>query len=240
MPILPESNREKARQTPLSERLSAIAESLPLGGVVCDIGSDHGSLPLYLLQHDLCRRVLISDIHPLPLDRAKSALEEAGLGHRANFFLTDGLQGLIPHAPDAYVIAGMGGETIAGILSRELSNLPVGSFFALQPMSRVRHLRRFLYENGFRVEKERVVLENKKTFLIFFARYDGKPRPREEDFYFLGEFLPTLREEAVKKYFSHLLSQLKSKIDGKRKAGKPTDSEEREEAALFALLEDFL
>jgi len=207
--------------------------------VICDVGSDHGALPVFLLKQGLCRRALISDIHPLPLSRAKLAVKEAGVESQAEFFLTDGIDTIVPHKPDAYVIAGMGGETIAGILSRALAKLSSGVLFVLQPMSRARILRQFLYENGFFVEREEIVLENGKTFPIFCVRYDAVQRKHEEEFYFLGEFLPHLRSDAAKAYFQKLLFKTQSKIAGKMKAGLSCEKESREEAVLISVLEEF-
>lgn len=225
--------------TVLSERLSAIAESLPRGGVMCDVGSDHGALPLFLLEKRYCRRALVTDLNAMPLKRAENVLSAAGLSQQCEFFLTDGIAELLPRMVDSYVIAGMGGETIAGILERAGSAIPKGTFFALQPMTRVHLLRKFLYENGFLVEGEQAVAENGKVFLILFARYDGVSRFREDLFYFLGEFLPKLKTDAAKLYFHHLLLQIRSKIDGKKKAGKCISDEKKEELLLLAALEEF-
>ena len=154
MLTLPQS-KEGARFTPaLSDRLCAIARGLPDGGVVCDVGSDHGALPLYLLQTNQCETAIVTDLNPAPLQRARGNLEEAGLSHRAEFILTDGIADVLVHKPDAFVIAGMGGDTIAGILHRALSQIPNGCFFALQPMTKEERLRAFLYESGFLVTEE--------------------------------------------------------------------------------------
>jgi len=127
---------------------------------VCDVGSDHGLLPLYLLKEGLCSGVLVTDLNPKPLERAKRAFGECGLTKNVFFLQADG----IPEPkeslrPNAYVIAGMGGETISGILSRALKTISPETFFVFQPMTRSSYLRRFLYENGFRVQAERVVCE---------------------------------------------------------------------------------
>ncbi len=113
MLILPQNNR-KEDCISLSARLFAIAESLPRGGVVCDIGSDHGALPLYMIQKGWISHALVTDLNASPLERAKKAFCDAGVYNKANFFLTDGIEELLPYRPDAFVIAGMGGETIAG------------------------------------------------------------------------------------------------------------------------------
>ena len=55
----------------LSKRLSVIAEMVPSCGVLADVGTDHGYLPVYLLQQGSVKRVLASDIHLGPLRKAR-------------------------------------------------------------------------------------------------------------------------------------------------------------------------
>lgn len=215
------------KNPPLSARLSAIAESLPQGAFVCDIGSDHGALPIYLLDRGVSDRVIVTDLNEKPLARARKALSDAGLLDRATLLLTDGIEDVLKYSPDAFVIAGMGGETIAGILERGLAKIPKGTFFALQPMSKPSYLRSFLYRFGFLIENERIVKENGKFFWIMLACYDGVERKIDPDVDFLGKFLPGRRDSMTLSYFSDLLTRTEKQRDGKRKAGISCEAEEK-------------
>ncbi|MBR3836658.1 MAG: SAM-dependent methyltransferase [Clostridia bacterium] len=237
MHIWQANNAGGARSASLSARLSAIAESLPRGGVVCDVGSDHGALPLFLLENGWCRHAIVTDLNPEPLARAKAALTSAGIAHKAQFFLTDGILDVISLSPDTFVIAGMGGETIAGILSRALDRIPLNTGFVLQPMSRAHLLRKFLYENGFSVEGEQAIGENGKVFLIFRARFDGVRRERDPEFYLVGEYLSQTKGEGASLYFEKRLAKVRSKIVGKEKAGFDVSLEKKEEALYLSQLE---
>jgi len=222
----------------LSERLSAIADRVPKDSVVCDIGSDHGILPLYLLKTGRCCRAIVTDLNRLPLDRARNALAEEGVEHLADFFLADGIEKIVSLCPDVYVIAGMGGETIAGILSRGMKCLPIGAQFVLQPMTRDAFLRKFLYENGFFVSDELVVCENEKTFPVFCASFDKTVRKKDEFFYSFGEFLPKDKSPDTLFYWRSRLKKLLVKKSGKLSASLDVTEEEREEAYLLSLLEE--
>ncbi len=222
----------------LSLRLSAIAESLPVGGVICDVGSDHGALPLYLLSTGKCSAAIVTDLNEKPLERAKENLREAGVLEKASFVLTDGIEAVLHLEPDAFVIAGMGGETILGILDRGLSRIPEGTQFFLQPMTKAAVLRRFLYKSGFSVRDEKAVYENGKFFLVIQAVYDGISRACDELVYEYGEFLPKKRSEVIGAFFSSKLSSLLSVIEGKRKAGVFYEDEIQKRNYLINLLED--
>ncbi|MBR2634163.1 MAG: SAM-dependent methyltransferase [Clostridia bacterium] len=240
MPTLPANKNAAPRGTVrLSERLFAIAESLPRGGVICDVGSDHGLLPLYLVQNGYCERVLVSDLNAAPLERAKQNFARAGKSRQAEFFLTDGIEELAVYRPDAFVIAGMGGETIAGILSRSKGFLAADSFFALQPMTRTAFLRRWLYHNGFRVEKESVVAENGKTFVLLFAVFDGVIRHLSEKTDPFGEFLPHIKSESCRLYFEKLRARYRARAEGKRRAGQSAAEEEQLEEKCRSILEKY-
>lgn len=238
MPTLLQSKDQGATK-PLSERLLAIAKSLPRGGIVCDIGSDHGILPMFLLKNSYCRFCIVTDLNEAPLNRARKCLGDAGVSSFAEFLLADGIPEKTSTRPDCYVVAGMGGETISGILERGKERIDVGDFFALQPMTREVHLRKYLYENGFLVEKERIVFENGKCFPIFFARYDGINRKREESFYFLGEHLTKMPQKENVPYFQKLLASVQVRLKGKRDSGSDCFAEEEWERQLLKQLEVF-
>ena len=213
-PTLLLSEMSRTSKKLLSERLSAIAESLPVGGVVCDVGSDHGILPLYLLQNNLADRVIVTDLNDQPLARGKAAIEEAGFSKNARFFLTDGILAVLQEKVDHFVIAGMGGETILGILSRAAEKIPVGTNFFLQPMTKIQQLRRYLYENGFCITDERLVYENKKYFVIISALFDGIKRYKADLIYEFGEFLPNQKGSVSVSYHRSALDKLNLKIRG--------------------------
>ena len=99
----------------LQPRLRLLAEMTPPGGRLADIGTDHGYLPVWLLQEGRIPSAIASDVGAEPLEHARRTAEEyetQGL----DFRLCDGLSGIEPEETDIVVIAGMGGETIRDIL----------------------------------------------------------------------------------------------------------------------------
>ena len=135
----------------LSERLRRLARAVPEGAVVCDVGSAHGYLPAVLLRSGVSPRAIVTDLRPQPLARAKKTLSEEA--DRAEFILCDGIPREAIGKANVFVIAGMGGETIARILENAPGPIPAGTLFFLQPMTREADLRRVLYARGFQVER---------------------------------------------------------------------------------------
>lgn len=239
MHILP-VNKGREKAVILSSRLSAIAESLPNQAVVCDVGSDHGDLPLYLLQNKKSPRVVVTDLNPLPLARAKKNISDAGYASLAEFVLTDGIEEVLSLNPHVFVIAGMGGETISGILQRAINEISIGTQFVLQPMTKTPLLRKFLYENGFSIQNEKIIFENEKFFPILWVEFSGEKQLEKLEKCFLGEHLILQHSEVVKLYFNKLLEQTNAKIDGRLRAGADVSFEKKEKEQLEMLLKEFV
>ena len=101
----------------LSLRLSTIASLVPKGAFVCDVGTDHGFLPIFLMESGKARGVIATDINEKPLKKAKENLKKTGT-EGITLRLCDGLSGIKKGDADTVIIAGMGGEVISGILER--------------------------------------------------------------------------------------------------------------------------
>lgn len=100
----------------LDARLQAVADRVPRCALAADIGADHGRLACWLLGKGICDRMIISDISPDSLQKARRLIERHGLQDRADFMIADGLAAL-DGPVDAVMIAGMGGAVIAGMLA---------------------------------------------------------------------------------------------------------------------------
>ena len=64
------------KQMELTARLKQIADMVPQGFSVADIGTDHGYLPIYLVVKGISPCVLACDLRPGPLERAKAHVRE--------------------------------------------------------------------------------------------------------------------------------------------------------------------
>ena len=118
----------------LSPRLQMVADFVPPCACAADIGTDHGYLPVWLLQSGVIQSAIAADIHAGPLANARQSAAAYDLEERFRFVQADGLQFSGAQAADVITIAGMGGETICTILAAA-PWLREGRRLILQPQS---------------------------------------------------------------------------------------------------------
>ena len=87
----------------LSLRLKTIAALVPKGARVCDVGTDHARLPIYLISEKIASRVIATDLRPLPLENAKKNVEYSGVTG-IELRLCDGLSAVKKHEADVIII----------------------------------------------------------------------------------------------------------------------------------------
>jgi tRNA (adenine22-N1)-methyltransferase len=144
--------------------------------VVADVGTDHGYVPVWLLQNGIISRAVGTDINHGPLSRAAQVSADYGVSDRLELRLCDGLTGLLPHCADTVIIAGMGGETIAHILAAA-DWTRTDTALILQPQSKQAYLRRWLYANGYHITGEHLAREGDKLYTILTAAGGASPMP---------------------------------------------------------------
>lgn len=170
----------------LSHRLQAIADFVPNGACVADIGCDHALLSVYLAKTGKAVRVLACDINEGPLSVARSNVQRAGVSGQIELRLCNGLDAVAPGEVNTVVIAGMGGELMVDILARAPWLQADGVCLVLQPMSRPEVLRDYLYRHGFGISTERVITEHKHSYTLMRAVYSGTPFAPKELLSYVG------------------------------------------------------
>ncbi len=153
----------------LSERLQKIAACID-GGVLADIGTDHGYIPIHCVKNGSCRYAIACDINEGPLQAAKENISSHGLDGKIETRLSDGLDGLGVCEADTIVIAGMGGFLIRDILIRGADRIGDDTTLILQPMVAAAELREYLYTNGYDIYDEKLAREENKFYNILCVR----------------------------------------------------------------------
>lgn len=164
----------------ISNRLLALYEGVSPGESVADIGTDHGYVPILLLQKGISERVVLSDISEGSLSKARENFRSAGILLPSECFrVGDGLATIENGEVDTVIIAGMGGQTIEMILEADLVKTRSFHKFILQPRNNSGELRCYLYEKGFDILREILVKEGKFVCEIIVA-VSGSPERLED------------------------------------------------------------
>ena len=143
----------------LSQRLQLIFDMIEEGETMADIGTDHGFLPMALWESGKCRQVILSDVNSGPLEKARENMEKAGIPMEMDMRMGDGLDTILPGEVTTVVIAGMGGVLMTEILGADMEKTRSFGKIILQPRNGQDKLRYWLAAHGFRIEKERLVME---------------------------------------------------------------------------------
>lgn len=177
------------------KRLLACAKYVK-GERVCDVGTDHGYLPAYLLTENICKTAIAADVNEKPLLSADRTLRENGLSDRAQTVLSDGLKSIDLTSVTDIVIAGMGGELISAILAAD--SCLGGINLILQPMTKAPNLRKWLCDNGFCILSERAVEEGRHIYTVINAVYDNTVHPYDNVYLQIGALDPA--DDTARKY----------------------------------------
>lgn len=153
----------------LTPRLQMVADLIPAGGCLADVGTDHAYLPVALLQRGNITSAIAADLRDGPLKRARTTAAEHHLTKGISFCLCDGLTGISGGEVQSVAIAGMGGETIAHILSAAPWTRELDIPLILQPMSTQKDLRLWLLENGYNIHQERLAREGDTLYVAILV-----------------------------------------------------------------------
>ncbi|MCM1286359.1 MAG: class I SAM-dependent methyltransferase [Acetobacter sp.] len=188
----------------LSKRLAAVAELVKPGSAIADIGTDHGYIPVYLYKTGVIKSAVAADINKGPLSSCQKLIEQESLGSAVKTRLSDGLKSISSDEYDTIIIAGMGGELIADILSKKDVR---DKHIILNPMTHPEIARKYLYDNGFEIDNDVIVEDSKHHYSVFDAYYTGVKKNKSQSDYYLGN----IKDFSDKEYFIHLYRYLKNK-----------------------------
>lgn len=161
------------RPVALSERLRTVAGMVTVGNAVCDVGCDHGFVPIYLVQQGISPKVIAMDLREGPLRAAREHVAAYGLEGQIVTRLSDGLHNYEKNEADTLICAGMGGGLMMRILAADREKTDSFRELILQPQSEVEKFRRFLRESGYRILDEEMLREDGKFYQAIRAASAG-------------------------------------------------------------------
>ena len=200
----------------LSKRLETIASFVPEGSKVADIGTDHGYIPIHLVQEGKAKHAIAMDVREGPLLRARAHIQEAGLHNDVEVRLSDGLLKLKQNEADCVVIAGMGGELMIHILEGGRDLWKSISCWVLSPHSELDKVRKFLEEEAFFIWRETMIKEDGKYYTVIGVsrRTESALTDKREIFYRYGRSLLESEDPVLKEYLIKEEEQLEQIMKG--------------------------
>ena len=207
------------RDRTLSQRLETVANMVTPGYKIADIGTDHGFVPISLIERNIIPSAIAMDVNNGPLAIARENIRDAGLLDRIEIRKSDGLENLKANEVDCAIFVGMGGNLIIKLLSnnwkitRSLKECIVG------PQSEWVKVRRFLLEQGFSIVQEDMVNDAGKYYLVMkVTPYEPKESWSEAELAF-GKLLLKDKNSVLLEYLKRevsirerILEQLKGEI----------------------------
>ena len=148
----------------LSKRMDRLAGLVTAGNRLADVGTDHGYIPIALVQSGKIPSAIAMDINKGPLERAREHIREQHLDTYITTRLSDGLTMLQENEADTVLIAGMGGALTVHILEGGAHCLTSVRELILQPQSEIWLVREWLCEHGYKITDEDIVLDEGKYY----------------------------------------------------------------------------
>ena len=153
----------------LSMRLRMNASLVTPGNRLADVGTDHGYIPIALVEEGVIPSALAMDVNEGPLMRAEEHIRLSGLASYIETRLSDGLEKLGCGEADSVLVAGMGGPLMIRILSEGKRQLAGVRELIVQPQSEIGLVRHFLEESGWNIDAEDMVREDGKYYTAIHA-----------------------------------------------------------------------
>ena len=188
----------------LTDRLLKIASLVSEGKGIADIGTDHGYIPVYLLNKGTVPFAILADVNKGPLENARKEVRHNKLSDKTDLRLGSGIKVLNKGEVDEVIIAGMGGILISELLEAKKEVSHSVDKLILQPMQAQEELRKYLLNNGYE---------------IIVAKYTGKNTVVEDDIYYeVGTKLIENNDLLLKEFIDKKIYKYNSvieKLEGK-------------------------
>lgn len=181
------------------------------GADLCDVGTDHAYLPIYLKLSGKVKNCIAVDINEGPLERARAAVLKFSADD-IDVRQSNGLSNVSETEADDFVIAGMGGELIAEIINNAPFLKNSKKHLILQPMTQEDKLRLFLQDSLFDILNEKTVISAKKPYTVILCCYSGERREYSCLFPYIG--LISGESESDREYIEKIIQKLSNKLSG--------------------------
>ena len=212
----------------LDERLSLAAALYEPCEVGADIGTDHGLLPCHLLKENICQRMIFADVSAKALRHAEEQVQHQRLGDRAQLICADGLEALVEPCGCVSVM-GMGGETIASILTRGKDKLQ-GAALVRAAHTDLHLVSQAVQDLGYHIVREELCRAAGRFYVVWRAEAGAAALTPDEIRF--GTLLMQRMNPMLREYITWRMAVLGERLRGLQAAREP------DEAAIAAIQYD--
>lgn len=196
----------------LSDRLIKITEFIKKDTTILDVGTDHGYIPIYLIENKISKKIIASDISPGSLSKTIELVKRKGLEKEIDSRVGNGLDVIKPFEVEGVIMAGMGGILIQNILRRNKKVTDSIDYFIFQPMIASKELRQYLSRNNFKIIDEDLSKEGDKFYEILYVE-KGFENPKEEIYYEISERLIEKEHPLLKEFIQNKIKLINSVME---------------------------
>jgi tRNA (adenine22-N1)-methyltransferase len=200
----------------LSKRLQRIADYIRPGDRIIDVGTDHAYIPILLLLKYPDTKAVATDIRSGPLNRARLDAEYYHVADRLELRQCHGLSFCEPDSVDTVIIAGMGGETIIGILSDALWTRQ--KRLIVQPQTKQDELRAWLGSHGYQISDASLAYDTGRIYLIWLIEEGNMPQ-----FHGVDNALLMHRDPLLRPYLDDQIKRIRKRLHGIEASANPDE-----------------
>lgn len=186
-----------------NKRLLTILSLIEDNSNIIDVGCDHGYLSILIQKYKKNVTVVASDISKNALSYAINNIEKENLTDIIKVQVNNGIKDISTDINSA-IIAGMGTHTIIDILNNGKDELKHLDTLYICSHNNEYILRKEVIKLGFYIHNEKIIVDNKKTYIIIVFKKGNINYTKEELMY--G---PILLQEKTPEFINYLNKQIK-------------------------------
>ena len=196
----------------LKGRLKEISKFVDKGSNILDLGCDHAYLSIYLVEKGIAAKALASDNKDEPLESAKANILKSSLSDKITTIKSNGLDNIKADMYDTLIIAGLGGELIASILSSP--NLNKDATLILEGNNSEKDIRVFLDNNNYFITDEELIEDKGHYYQIIKAKKSNTKMNLDEIELSFGPIILKDKTPIFKEYIKRNIGVLENKLTG--------------------------
>ncbi len=225
----------------LSQRLLHVAQYVPGGARLADIGSDHAYLPVYLAKKGLISYAVAGEVAAGPHKNASRVIAHADMDDIVHSRLADGLEAYSTEdAIDTITICGMGGPLIVSILKAGADKLKNAPLLILQPNVGACAVRKWIQDHSYLISQEEILKEDKHIYEIIVAQPDVNTHKLSVDELAFGPFLMHRKEPAFVEKWTQELQRSQKVLRALKHAKRDTSTKFQEVSDKIAQIKGVL